>query len=652
MKKIVKNISRVLFSLLLIFSLFSTINVLAEEVIFQITNISVKEKSSGVTVNDVSISGGELNNDIIFDSKDDYIKYDITIKNNSDEDYIIKSISDNNDSEYLEYTYDDLSNVKVEAGNDKTFELQIKYIKETEELTINDKNVSLTLTYESVNGVSGTQVINNNSNNTKSNNITNPNTGDNIIIYIVFGIISLIGLCVTTVSRRNLNKSLMSILVFSMVLLPLGVRANSDKFLVVFKNNILSSYNTITYNGNGGTFNGNNKNVVRYKKISESSNVKISHTENIDDTGKQLSNYGNYWDFSNVAGSDRGDTDKAHVITIDGASSLVVDVYYNSESVDYDGLFLIEGDHPDYFDYSDSEFDALTYYEFGGEQTGTYTLNGNELTNMGHDTLIISGNSVTFDFYSDSEDCGNGYGYYATVRENNKIKVFDTVKEPTKEGFDFKGWYTNSSCSTGEEFNINSVSGNVEVYAKWKNPNLYELGDEYCIGPTECFYVIRMLDDNHVVLYSKFPYNLDNNLQETSPGGALAFEFSRTNYWAGDGVNYPIDVYDGDNYLKEYINNYVDYLKTYKPNIEGRLLNYDDLVALNVDFSKINSVESLANSPEWLRDGNFGTFTSVATNDYDIYRIQDDALYETSYSRYAMTGVLPVLRPVIVLKLN
>ena len=81
MKKILKNISRVLFSLLLIVSIFGTFNVLAEEVIFKITNISVKENSSGVTVNDVSLSGGSITNDIVFTNKDDYITYNITFKN-------------------------------------------------------------------------------------------------------------------------------------------------------------------------------------------------------------------------------------------------------------------------------------------------------------------------------------------------------------------------------------------------------------------------------------------------------------------------------------------------------------------------------------------------------------------------------------------
>ena len=81
MKKVLKNISRVLFSLLLVVSIFGVVNVLAAEVIFKITDISVKEKSDAVTVNDVSLSGETINNDVVFTYLNDYITYDITIKN-------------------------------------------------------------------------------------------------------------------------------------------------------------------------------------------------------------------------------------------------------------------------------------------------------------------------------------------------------------------------------------------------------------------------------------------------------------------------------------------------------------------------------------------------------------------------------------------
>lgn len=263
MKKVLKNISRVLFSLLLIVSIFGTFDVLAEEVIFKITNISVKEKSDKVTVNDVSLSGGSIVNDIIFTEKDDYIKYNITIKNMTSDEYTIKSIIDDNTSPYLEYTYDDLCNVKVEAGKEKTFELQIKYIQETTNLTISDQIVSLTLIYEKLDGTIGTENITNDNN----SKIINPKTGDGITLYIIIGIVSLIGLTATTVSKKHLNKSLLSISIFSMVVIPCEIRADSELFKITVNNTIKEKEYNVSFNTNGGT-QVNSIKVVRGNKVS------------------------------------------------------------------------------------------------------------------------------------------------------------------------------------------------------------------------------------------------------------------------------------------------------------------------------------------------------------------------------------------------
>ena len=243
MKKLLKNISRIMFSLLLVVSIFGVGNVLADEVIFKITNIEVKEKSNGVRVNDVSISGGSLKNDIEFSEINDYIKYNITIKNSTSEDYIIKSMTDDNASLYLGYTYDDLSNVIVKAGEEKIFELQIKYIQATNNLTVSDQTVSLIITYEK-NGILGTETITNDANNgitnnTKTQSLTNPKTNDGITKYIILGIVSLVGLSLTTVSKKHLSRNLMVMGIFSVIAIPLGVKADTNKFLINFNNNIL-----------------------------------------------------------------------------------------------------------------------------------------------------------------------------------------------------------------------------------------------------------------------------------------------------------------------------------------------------------------------------------------------------------------------------
>ena len=649
MKKILKNISRVLFSLLLIVSIFGTFNVLAEEVIFKITNISVKEKSDKVTVNDVSLSGGSIVNDIVFTDKDDYITYNITFKNNTSDKYKILSITDDNDSDYLDYTYDDLSNTELNAGDEKTFNLTITYKQETNNLTISDKAVSLTLTYEKEDGTTGSETITNPDNNAttgkvkeSTKNITNPKTGDNVTTYIILGIISLVGLTITTVSKKHLSKSLMAIALVSSIALPLGVRADSDKFIIKFNNNIKDVDFKITYNANGGKFSDNS--TTKVNSYADDEIIKISHTENIDDTGKKLFGVGEYWDNTNITGTDRVDKDnpdKLHVITIPGAEQITIDVYYSTN--DHSTMYINEGI---VYDVNSDEYDNAVYREYNGTGTEIFTVNGNEISNIKHETKVVQGDSVSFEFYSEATD-NSAYGYYAIV-SGSGIQSDGPYEEPTREGFIFKGWYDDPECTDGHEVDINSITSDKVVYAKWKDPNVLELGDDYCIGD-ECFYVLKKEDENHVTLISKQNIYTDDGPQQSqgdSWGGFVPpFVWNKTAY-----SNYPVDVYNTSS-IKQHVDEYVDYLTNeYGVEVEGRLPNYDDLAYLGVDFDKLNEEESLANVPDWFKGNKF--WTSYAVDEYNLYIIYHNKLATHDGSIYAHAGDTPFIRVVITLTLN
>nr|MCR5787788.1 DUF285 domain-containing protein [Bacilli bacterium] len=160
----------------------------------------------------------------------------------------------NNSSEYLKYTYDDLSNVELNAGDEKTFNLTITYIKESSNLTISDQAISLTLSYEKNDGTTVTETITNTDSTQKPDVIeeasiattSNPKTNDNIGLYIVLGIVSVSGLVITFVSKKHLSKALMIVAVSSLVLIPLKANADSDKFEIVFStNNIKNTYSEL-----------------------------------------------------------------------------------------------------------------------------------------------------------------------------------------------------------------------------------------------------------------------------------------------------------------------------------------------------------------------------------------------------------------------
>lgn len=252
MKKNIKNISKIFFVTIFLFSIFKVINVLAEDVDFKVTKVEIKEKSEGVKVNKFSYDGGEVTNNIIFTNKDDYIKYNITIKNTSDNEYIIKSVTDNNDSKYLEYKYSDLLNAKLSKGEEKTFELIILYKNESNSINISTHKVKLSLTYKDKNDIGEeTIILNNNIQNNSSSK--SPKTGDNIYFYFALEIISTIGLGLTIMNKKRISKAVMFLGIITLTIIPFAVKAESGNLIITFDNNIKAYEVIVDFDTDGGS---------------------------------------------------------------------------------------------------------------------------------------------------------------------------------------------------------------------------------------------------------------------------------------------------------------------------------------------------------------------------------------------------------------
>ena len=172
---------------------------------------------------------------------------------------------------------------------------------------------------------------------------------------------------------------------------------------------------TVTYDAGDGQFDdGSKTNTVTYTVKSDPV-VKYSHTDNVDDTGKQNGNYGN---------SEK----KTDVVTIPGADQLTVTVTYGGESATYDYVSIFSGSHSDYTAESDHS-KADIEKQLGGGQHTSQTV-----------TYTVQGDSVTFAWRSDSSGCGDGYGYYATVTYSGSA-ISGSYKRPTvPEGKKLDGW--------------------------------------------------------------------------------------------------------------------------------------------------------------------------------------------------------------------
>ena len=215
--------------------------------------------------------------------------------------------------------------------------------------------------------------------------------------------------------------------------LSFGARANlstnvgsySNTFVIAAVSNFVGL--TITYDGNGLYFDNDptkTTNPVMYDAIDVApTDVKYSHTPNVDDEGVATSYYA-------------ADLDITDTVTIEGATSLHV-------SLSLDMVYSQTTDEPD-------------YVLVNGEEYSTYS-EESSLTPCDdewcHYELDIPGDTVTFQFHSESDSPGS-YGYYAVVTANpiySKTLVAGAYETPAASldyPYTFVGWSEDANATT------------------------------------------------------------------------------------------------------------------------------------------------------------------------------------------------------------
>lgn len=236
-----------------------------------------------------------------------------------------------------------------------------------------------------------------------------------------------------------------------------------------------------------------NTNTVKYDRYSYQELVtKVSHTENIDDTGKKLYDYGNSWGNANIDGTDRGNKSEAHVLSFPGASSISVEVYYNGESTSWDWACVWSGSRPSYNASSNCTSTGYLSGKLGGSQGGTYTVNGNTLTNVGKWTRTFNSSNVTFGFKSDGGGAGAGYGYYAiasaTMTKSGYRKTEGNyITPPDLSDSSFIGWTPSQVATTPSATNEQEVldilyGTNTTYYAVYGKHTVFEFDENNGTG--------------------------------------------------------------------------------------------------------------------------------------------------------------------------
>ena len=234
-----------LFFIILLFLVF---NVNAKVSDIELTNIEILEKNDNVKSDIKSFK----NLNTIFFSKDDYVKYKLTIKNNTKNTMKIDEINDNLNSDVIntEYQYE---KKELKSNEEYTFILTIKCIKDIDEekLVINGP-LSIIINYDD-----GKQITID----------ENPDTMDSIINYFIIFVISAISL-VIVITKKGKKQLLGLMLVVSLI--PITSNAVSTKKEVTINNNI-KVYGKIAKIDNG---------IVSNKKIKDVAGTDTSTSEN------------------------------------------------------------------------------------------------------------------------------------------------------------------------------------------------------------------------------------------------------------------------------------------------------------------------------------------------------------------------------------
>lgn len=211
MKKVIVFLIMIITSCLLI-------NVYAASKNINVTDIGIKEKSSTITVDTPVLSNNQISSNIKFNQEDDYVIFELTIKNDESIKYKIKSISDNNTSSNLDiqYTYD---NNYIETGSTKKVLIKMTYNNHLVNQDLSLNNLEINFDFEGEDGSSGSLLI-------------NPLTGDNIINYVLLFSITLLIFTLVLINKNG--KISNKLLLLLILIIPFSVFAK-ETFELKFK---------------------------------------------------------------------------------------------------------------------------------------------------------------------------------------------------------------------------------------------------------------------------------------------------------------------------------------------------------------------------------------------------------------------------------
>ncbi len=199
-----KGIKYIIFALIL--SILLIPNVFAKDSV-EIKSITLDTKSDNTIIkSEPTFNGLVMNFDVSFKQKNDFVKYKVVVKNDSNIDYKIANDTSFNKSDHITYTYD-VENILKPKGEAVVY-VTITYSSEVDPSELVDGM------YKEENKAV-IQLLN------KDGNVVNPNTGINYIIIISI----LLTLIIISILIKKHKKSVFIPVIIALLLIPTLVYA-------------------------------------------------------------------------------------------------------------------------------------------------------------------------------------------------------------------------------------------------------------------------------------------------------------------------------------------------------------------------------------------------------------------------------------------
>ena len=198
-----------LFLIIVLFEIMFIPNVFANNKV-GIKSIELVEKSENTIINtEPKFNNLEMNFDVAFKAKDDYVKYKVVVSNNTSVDYKISEDTSFNDSPYMTYKYDVEKDLK--ANDETVVYVTITYSKEIDSSKLAEEK------YSESNKVI-VQLLD------KNGNTVNPNTSSSIVM-ILINLFLVLFVSILLLIKFKGNKVVPMMLVLGLSLMPITTKA-------------------------------------------------------------------------------------------------------------------------------------------------------------------------------------------------------------------------------------------------------------------------------------------------------------------------------------------------------------------------------------------------------------------------------------------